>query len=57
MRYRREIYEKGGTLDGKDLARNFLGRESNDKAFLRDLGLAPATPGGAGTGAGAGGGR
>jgi thimet oligopeptidase len=39
MRYRKEIYEKGGTLDGMDLARNFLGREPNNEAFLRDLGL------------------
>jgi len=39
MRYRHEIYEKGGTLDGIDLVRNFLGREPNNKAFLRDLGL------------------
>lgn len=39
MRYRREIYEKGGTLDGADLLRNFLGREPNNRAFLRDLGL------------------
>jgi thimet oligopeptidase len=39
MRYRREIYEKGGSLDGKDLLRNFLGREPNNEAFLRDLGL------------------
>ena len=54
MRYRREIYEKGGTLDGKDLARNFLGRETNNQAFLRDLGLAPAAAGAAGAGAGAG---
>lgn len=55
MKYRREIYEKGGTLDGKDLARNFLGRESNNKAFLRDLGLEEGAAGvGAGTGAGTG---
>ena len=39
MRYRREIYEKGGTLDGIDLLRNFLGREPNNHAFLKDLGL------------------
>jgi thimet oligopeptidase len=39
MRYRHEIYEKGGTLDGIDLIRNFLGREPNNKAFLKDLGL------------------
>ncbi|NNE44522.1 MAG: Zn-dependent oligopeptidase, partial [Gemmatimonadetes bacterium] len=39
MRYRQEIYEKGGTLDGLDLIRNFLGRDPNNQAFLRDLGL------------------
>jgi thimet oligopeptidase len=39
MKYRVEIYEKGGTLDGEDLVRNFLGREPNNKAFLEDLGL------------------
>ena len=38
-RYRREIYEKGGTLDGMELVRNFLGREPSSKAFLEDLGL------------------
>jgi Zn-dependent oligopeptidase len=39
MRYRKEIYERGGALDGMDLVRNFLGREPNNKAFLEDLGL------------------
>ncbi|HMB68957.1 MAG TPA: M3 family metallopeptidase, partial [bacterium] len=45
MRYRTEIYEKGGTLDGTDLVRNFLGREPNNRAFLRDLGLDPEETG------------
>ncbi|MDP6460766.1 MAG: M3 family metallopeptidase, partial [Gemmatimonadota bacterium] len=39
MRYRKEILEKGGTLDGGDLIRNFLGREPNNRAFLEELGL------------------
>jgi thimet oligopeptidase len=39
MRYRREIYERGGTLDAAELVRNFLGREPNNRAFLEDLGL------------------
>jgi thimet oligopeptidase len=39
MKYRREIYEKGGSLDGSELVRNFLGREPDNRAFLRDLGL------------------
>jgi thimet oligopeptidase len=46
MRYRREIYEKGGTVDGIDLVRSFLGREPNADAFLADLGLTPERAGG-----------
>jgi len=51
MRYRREIYERGGTRDGMDLVRAFLGREPNAKAFLRDLGLEVAAAGSGTTGA------
>lgn len=37
--YRREVLEKGGTLDGDEMLRNFLGREPNNEAFLRKLGI------------------
>jgi len=37
--YRRLILEAGGTRDGADLVRDFLGREPNNVAFLRDIGL------------------
>jgi thimet oligopeptidase len=39
MDYRREILERGGAVDGGDLLRNFLGREPNNQAFLRRLGI------------------
>ncbi len=38
--YRRAILEPGGTRDAIDLLRDFLGREPDDRAFLRKLGLA-----------------
>ena len=37
--YRRAILEPGGTRDAIDLLRDFLGREPDDRAFLRKLGL------------------
>jgi thimet oligopeptidase len=37
--YRRAILERGGTIDGLDLLRGFLGREPNSMAFLRKLGI------------------
>ncbi|MCB0403411.1 MAG: Zn-dependent oligopeptidase [Bdellovibrionales bacterium] len=37
--YRHWILEKGGTQDPSDLIRGFLGREPNNLAFLRSLGL------------------
>ncbi len=37
--YRTGILELGGTKDAEELIRNFLGREPNADAFLRELGL------------------
>ena len=37
--YRRGILERGGSVDGEVLVRDFLGREPDSAAFLRDLGL------------------
>jgi thimet oligopeptidase len=39
MAYRREILEKGGSADGSDLLKGFLGREPSNLAFLRKLGI------------------
>ena len=40
--YRREILERGGSLDADEMLRNFLGREPNNQAFLRKLGIEPS---------------
>ena len=37
--YRRAVLERGGSVDGDQLVRDFLGREPNSDAFLRGLGL------------------
>lgn len=37
--YRRTVLERGGSVDGDQLVREFLGREPNSDAFLRGLGL------------------
>jgi thimet oligopeptidase len=37
--YRREILEAGGTRDGDELLRRFLGRDPRPEAFLREIGL------------------
>ena len=39
MRYRKIILEKGGTEDPLSLVKEFLGREPNSDAFLRNMGL------------------
>ena len=41
--YRREILEPNGSDDAAVLLRRFLGREPSNAAFLRHLGLEPAT--------------
>ncbi|MFH1853625.1 MAG: M3 family metallopeptidase [Candidatus Neomarinimicrobiota bacterium] len=38
-RYRSIILEKGATEDALELVREFLGREPDNKAFLKDIGL------------------
>jgi Zn-dependent oligopeptidase len=38
--YRRAILEKGGSFDADAMLRDFLGREPNNRAFLRKLGIA-----------------
>jgi thimet oligopeptidase len=39
MAYRRSVLEPGGSRDAADLLRDFLGREPNQEAFLRHLGI------------------
>ena len=39
MQYRREILEKGGTIDADEMLVNFLGRQPDNSAFLRKLGI------------------
>jgi Zn-dependent oligopeptidases len=41
LEYREKILERGGSVDGDVLVRDFLGREPNTDAFLRELGLDP----------------
>lgn len=44
--YRDKILSRGGTLDGMDLVRGYLGREPNMDAYLRHLGLEVQTASG-----------
>jgi thimet oligopeptidase len=39
MRYRKQVLERGGSVDGDVLVRDFLGREPTSDAFLRAIGL------------------
>jgi thimet oligopeptidase len=39
MRYRTLILAKGGTKDENEMVKEFLGRESNEKAFYKSLGI------------------
>jgi thimet oligopeptidase len=39
--YRRTVLERGGSVDGNVMVREFLGREPRSEAFLRGIGLAP----------------
>lgn len=39
LKYRREILEPGGSRDGHELLRSFLGREPSNEAFLRHIGI------------------
>ena len=41
--YREEILEKGGSEDPMNLVINFLGRQPNNQAFLRSLGIEKMT--------------
>lgn len=39
LKFRREILEKGGTLDEEKMVENFLGRPADNKLFLKSIGL------------------
>jgi thimet oligopeptidase len=41
-RFRKMVLAKGGSDDALTLVRNFLGREPNNSAFLKNLGLSPS---------------
>ncbi len=39
MKWRKEVLEKGSSLDEVQLIKNFLGRKPSNKAFLKELGV------------------
>lgn len=39
LKFRREMLEKGGTLDEEKMVENFLGRPADNKPFLKSIGL------------------
>jgi thimet oligopeptidase len=39
MAYRREVLEKGGSVDADEMLSSFLGRQPENTAFLRKLGI------------------
>lgn len=39
LKFRREILEKGGTLNEEKMVENFLGRPADNKPFLKSIGL------------------
>lgn len=39
LKFRREVLEKGGTIDEQDMVKNFLGREASNQPFLESIGL------------------
>ena len=39
LEYRRKILERGGTVDGDEMVRDFLGREPKQDRFLQEIGL------------------
>ena len=39
LKFRREILEKGGTLDEEKMVENFLGRPADNNPFLKSIGL------------------
>jgi thimet oligopeptidase len=45
MDYRKKVLEVGGSADAEDILRDFLGREPDNSAFLRKLGVAGTDPG------------